>query len=162
MSEKEQHRVHFGEDADSFGKDNEIVIQKRDDGQLTAHLGFLQVGHRYELRLTLPKSQYEMCGATELKESVSQKVPNVNCRLLAVSSDKKDIILKLELFAYKEKLLKEELRLERCDTKSLLTLVVLARVLGRGKGTPLLRNGIRCIGVELDDESEASDWQGFD
>jgi hypothetical protein len=33
---------------------------------------------------------------------------------------------------------------------------------GRGKGTPLLRNGIRCIGVELDDESEASDWQGFD
>lgn len=75
---------------------------------------------------------------------------------------KKDIILKLELFAYKEKLLKEELRLERCDTKSLLTLVVLARVLGRGKGTPLLRNGIRCIGVELDDESEASDWQGFD
>jgi hypothetical protein len=33
---------------------------------------------------------------------------------------------------------------------------------GRGKGTPLLRNGIRCIGVELDDESEASDWHGFD
>jgi hypothetical protein len=34
--------------------------------------------------------------------------------------------------------------------------------IGRGKGTPLLRNGIKCIGVELDDESEASDWQGFD
>jgi hypothetical protein len=33
---------------------------------------------------------------------------------------------------------------------------------GRGKGTPLLRNGIRSIGVELDEESEASDWQGFD
>lgn len=72
-----------------------------------------------------------MYGTAELKESVSQKVPNVNCRLLAVSSDKKDIILKLELFAYKEKLLKEELRLERSDTKSLLTLVVLARVLGK-------------------------------
>jgi hypothetical protein len=51
--------------------------------------------------------------------------------LLAVSSDKKDIILKLELFAYNEKLLKEELHLERSDTKSLLTLVVLARVLGK-------------------------------
>jgi hypothetical protein len=127
----EQHRVHFGEDADSFGKDNEIVIQKRDDCQLTAHLGFLQVGHRYEIHLTLPRSECEMCGTTELKEPVSQKVPNVNCRLLAVSSDKKGIILKLELFAYKEKLLKEELCLERSDTKSLLTLVVLARVLGK-------------------------------
>ncbi|PNF24136.1 UPF0687 protein C20orf27-like protein, partial [Cryptotermes secundus] len=158
----EQHRVHFGEDADCFGKDNEIVIQKQDDCQLTAHLGFLQLGHRYEIHLTLPRSQCEMYGTAELKESLTEKVPNVNCRLLAVSSDKKDIILKLELFAYKEKLLKEELRLERSDTKALLMLVVLARVLGRGKGTPLLRNGIKSIGVELDDESEASDWQGFD
>jgi hypothetical protein len=127
----DHHRVHFGEDADSFGKDNEIVIQKRDDFQLIAHLGFLQVGHRYEIQLTLPTSQCGLCGATELKESESQKVPNVNCRLLAVSSDKKDIILKLELFAYKEKLLKEELCLERSDTKSLMRLVVLGRVLGK-------------------------------
>lgn len=35
-------------------------------------------------------------------------------------------------------------------------------LLGKGKGTPLLKNGIKCIGVEVDDESEASDWQGFD
>jgi hypothetical protein len=66
-----------------------------------------------------------------LKESESQRVPNVNCRLLAVSSDKKDIILKLELFAYKEKLLREELCLERSDTKSLMRLAVLGRVLGK-------------------------------
>jgi hypothetical protein len=127
----EQHRVRFGEDADSFSKDNEIIIQKGDDCQLIAHLGFLQVGHRYEIHLTLPRSQCGLCGATELKELVSQKVPNVNCRLLTVFSDKKDIILKLELFAHKEKLLKEELCLECSDNKSLLVLAVLARVLGK-------------------------------
>jgi len=162
MSEKEQHRVHFGEDADTFGKDNEIVIQKRDNWHLTAHLGFLQVDHRYEIHLTLPRSQCELDETTDLRESVSQKAPSVNCKLLGISPDGKNITLRIELFAYKEKLLKEELHLERSDDKSLLTLVVLARVLGKGKGTPLLRNGIKCIGVEVDDESEASDWQGFD
>jgi hypothetical protein len=126
----EHHRVHFGEDADGFGKDNEIVIQKRDDWQFTAHLGFLQVGHRYEIYITLPRSQSRLDETTELRESVSQKVPNVNCRLITISSDKKDIILKFELFAYKEKLLKEELCLERSDHNSLLRVGVVARVLG--------------------------------
>lgn len=33
---------------------------------------------------------------------------------------------------------------------------------GKGKGTPTLRRGIKCVGVEPDEESELSDWQGFD
>jgi hypothetical protein len=127
----EQHRVHFGEDADTFGKDNEIVIQKRDNWHLTAHLGFLQVGHRYEIYLSLPRTQCELPETSDLRESVSQKAPSINCKLLAIFSDKKDITLRIELFAYKEKLLKEELCLERSDDKSLLTLAVLARVLGK-------------------------------
>jgi hypothetical protein len=124
--------VHFGEDADTFGKDNEIVIQKRDNWQLTAHLGFLQVGHRYEIQLTLPRSQCELDETTDLRESVSQKSPSINCKLLRISPDVKNIMLRIELFAYKEKLLKEELHLERSNDKSMLTLVVLARVLDKG------------------------------
>jgi hypothetical protein len=34
--------------------------------------------------------------------------------------------------------------------------------LGKGQGTPMLKDGIHLIGVEIDEESEASDWQGFD
>ena len=34
---------------------------------------------------------------------------------------------------------------------------------GKGKGTPALKNGIRCLGIDVDMDSEAnSDWQGFD
>jgi len=33
---------------------------------------------------------------------------------------------------------------------------------GKGKGTPALRRGIHCIGIDVEDESEHSDWQGFD
>lgn len=49
------------------------------------------------------------------------------------------------LFAYKEKFLKETVTLQFSDTKS-LTFLFNARVLGRDKGTPLLKNGIKCIG----------------
>uniref|UniRef100_A0A8C7XP75 Uncharacterized protein n=1 Tax=Oryzias sinensis TaxID=183150 RepID=A0A8C7XP75_9TELE len=32
----------------------------------------------------------------------------------------------------------------------------------RHHGTPMLLEGVRCIGVELEYDSEHSDWQGFD
>lgn len=34
--------------------------------------------------------------------------------------------------------------------------------LDRQHGTPMLLEGVRCIGVELEYDSEQSDWQGFD
>lgn len=75
-------------------------------------------------------------------------------------SDKVDYhYIKVEYFAHKEKLLREELKLIRKkDAEELLKLVITARVLGKGKGTPMLRNGIHCLGFEGDDESsEQSD-----
>lgn len=69
----------------------------------------------------------------------------------------------LEFFAHKEKLLKEELILiyhNEPDQK--IKFIFTARVLGRGKGCPMLRNGIHCTAIETgDEESDASDWQGF-
>lgn len=32
----------------------------------------------------------------------------------------------------------------------------------RHHGTPMLLEGVRCVGVELEYDSEQSDWQGFD
>ena len=39
-----------------------------------------------------------------------------------------------------------------------------ARVLGKGKGTPMLKNGVKCLEKFPDpDETDANtDWQGFD
>lgn len=69
----------------------------------------------------------------------------------------------LELLAYKEKLLREQLLLQSCNNPLLtLTLMINARVLGKGKGTPFLKTGIHCIGVEMDEESDHSDWQSYD
>lgn len=70
--------------------------------------------------------------------------------------------IKVEYFAHKEKLLREELKLINSkNAEELLKLVITARVLGKGKGTPMLRNGIHCLGFEGDEESsEQSDVAG--
>ncbi|PSN37833.1 UPF0687 protein, partial [Blattella germanica] len=157
----EQHRVHFGEDADSFGKDNEIIIKGPDGRKVTAHLGFLQISHRYEISLTLQRALLRISEESELRQG-NMEIPNINCRFKNICNEQKEIKLTVELLAYKEKLLKEELSLEISSGGPDIILVIMARVLGRGKGTPLLKNGIKCVAVELEDESEASDWQGFD
>lgn len=69
-------------------------------------------------------------------------------------------MINVEFYAYGEKMLREELKLINVNNSvELLKLVITARVLGKGKGTPMLRNGIHCIGFEPDDESEMSEDQ---
>lgn len=68
--------------------------------------------------------------------------------------------LKIDLLAYKEKILKEEVEMTCCESGSPLKIRLNSRVLGKGKGTPLLRNGIRSIAInndEEDDEDEISE-----
>lgn len=48
-----------------------------------------------------------------------------------------------------------------CNSGNPLKILLNARVLGKGKGTPLLRNGIRSVAIEGDDDDEISDWTGF-
>lgn len=43
-----------------------------------------------------------------------------------------------------------------------LSLCLSLRPTDRHHGTPMLLEGVRCIGVELEYDSEQSDWQGFD
>ncbi|XP_035902158.1 UPF0687 protein C20orf27 homolog [Anopheles stephensi] len=169
------HHVHFDQAVINDGlHDNSIIYQVAPDGtSLTVHLGFLQINHRYRIELTVPAQAIKDAGFTVDGNSafVAQDVavPNVHCRLLEFPSRTVDVkgvdhfAVTIEFFAHKEKLLKERLHLcGKEDSERRLELILVARVLGKGKGTPMLRNGIHCIGVEkTDEESEMSDWQGF-
>ena len=84
--------------------------------------------------------------------------------------------------AGKPKLMKDTLKLRSASEPQMcLELRLIARVLGKkffiffsidtinskiltakGQGTPMLKDGIHNIAVEMDEESEASDWQGFE
>ncbi|KFB42817.1 AGAP002524-PA-like protein [Anopheles sinensis] len=169
------HHVHFDQTVINDGlHDNSIIYQIAPEGtSLTVHLGFLQIKHRYRIELSVPAQVVKNAGFEVGSNSAfvvqDTHVPCVNCKLLEFSSRTVDVkgvehfSVTIEFFAHKEKLLKECLHLcGKEEPARKLELILVARVLGKGKGTPMLRNGIHCIGVEKDDEeSEASDWQGF-
>lgn len=58
--------------------------------------------------------------------------------------------------AYHE-FLKELIQLKCCESGTPLNITLKARVLSKDKGTPLLRNGIRSIGIETNDDDDDDD-----
>jgi Domain of unknown function (DUF4517) len=135
------------------------VIQKGQQGKISVHLGFLQVKHRYRIELNIPVDILAEFKETDKKlvlQLDDTDVPNINCKLLSFKSDTTEqsqfYETEIEFFAHKEKLLKEELKLLTSEGKS-VKLIFSARSLGRGKGTPMLKNGVHLLGIEDDEES---------
>ncbi|XP_050081728.1 UPF0687 protein C20orf27 homolog [Anopheles aquasalis] len=173
--EDSPHHVHFDQAVINDGlHDNSIIYQAAPDGRLLmVHLGFLQIKRRYRIELNVPvqllKNAGFQFGANTGFVVQDNPVPNLNCTLVEFSNQtvqikgEEHLAAVVEFFAYKEKLVKEHLHLcGKEDASHMLELVLVARVLGKGKGTPMLRNGIHCIGVDPEEqESELSDWQGF-
>uniref|UniRef100_A0A182IX04 Adipose-secreted signaling protein n=1 Tax=Anopheles atroparvus TaxID=41427 RepID=A0A182IX04_ANOAO len=170
------HHVHFDQTVINDGlHDNSIIYQIAPEGgtTVTVHLGFLQIKHRYRIELSIPAQVIKNAGFEVGSNSAfvvqDMDVPSLNCKLLEFSSRTVDVkgaehfSVTIEFFAHKEKLLKEHLHLcGKEEQQQKIELIFVARVLGKGKGTPMLRNGIHCIGVEKEEEeSEMSDWQGF-
>lgn len=162
-----EHHVHFDTTTlkDEFESENSVTYQKSGDN-IVVHLGFLQINHRYLIELKLPATLFKCNAEPIMLVPENDGIPNIHCKLVEFSgknTEKSEFFdVKVEYFAHKEKLLKEELKLVNSkNSEELLKLIITARVLGKGKGTPMLRNGIHCIGVQEDEESEASDFQGF-
>jgi hypothetical protein len=146
----EDHHVHFNIDNinDDFDVDHsQPVIQKDPKGRfLNIHLGFLQVKHRYRIELNIPAETLAEFARKEQKLTLKvdeKDVPNIHCKLLSFNDETTSADssphykAEIEFFAHKEKLLKEELHLLTSDDQS-VKLIFSARVLGRGKGTPML------------------------
>ncbi|KAF7381555.1 hypothetical protein HZH68_015332 [Vespula germanica] len=154
MGDKEHH-VHFS-GASGLGKDNNIMIQPQRHGHIDVHLGFLQLHHRYHVEFSLP---WNMCVHGELLAPavVVCNHHNPDCHIIDLMQEKDGLKLKIELLAYKERILKEEVQVMCCKSGTPLKILLNARVLGKDKGTPLLRNGIRSVAVEGIDKDEISE-----
>lgn len=179
----EEHHVHFDETIklkDEFESENSVTYQKTGDNVIIVHLGFLKIKHRYLIDLRLSADLFKNSAVPLSLIPDSKSDTNLHCKLvdfttgnstcpsneankLNINSRFYDI--KVEYFAHKEKLLKEELKLVNSNSsEEILKLIITSRVLGKGKGTPMLRNGIHLIGAEHDEsdvESDASDFQEF-
>ncbi|KAI2811810.1 hypothetical protein BLOT_002990 [Blomia tropicalis] len=134
-----QQRVQFAE-SNQYGHNADIQVQVMNQCMIKVHLGFLQVRHRYEIEFSF-----------ECPESMENIFDLQTCSLPGHVP---------QLYAYKEKLFKEKIYLQSKSQRSQsLSFVFYGRVLGTGKGTPFLKQGIRSIGFELDEDDYASDMQ---
>jgi hypothetical protein len=152
----EDHHVHFDTIKDDFESDHSNPVIKKDQGRINIHLGFLQVKHRYRVELNIPLTILDEFKSGDHKLALKvddNDVPNINCKLLSFKGNTGQFYeAEIEFFAHKEKLLKEEMKLVTGDEKH-VKFIFSARVLGRGKGTPMLKTGIHLLGIEDDDES---------
>lgn len=159
-------RVQFSEGNDDFGRDAQIKVQQVSEHSYEIHLGFLQLNHRYEIDFEfLHPANF---GSLRLHEEELQSLHIRLCSIstlcdLEHSSEESNASshLTVQLKAHKERMLKEKMSLKTDKVTMPIVLIFKARVLGKGKGTPSLKTGIKCIEVDLEDESEQSDWQGF-
>eukprot|EP00092_Neocalanus_flemingeri_P103165 GFUD01131991.1.p1 GENE.GFUD01131991.1~~GFUD01131991.1.p1 ORF type:complete len:158 (-),score=61.26 GFUD01131991.1:32-505(-) len=157
MGDEAQH-VHFEEATDGI-KNNDIVVKQKSLKKIEIQLGFLQIHHVYEGSFVMSRSVFvaDVAGY----EQNDEPVPNINCRMVGIDQEGDNVVVEIKFKALKEKLVREKIVLKYENDEVGLEFV--ARVLGKGKGTPMLRSGIKCVEVQQDpEETEASDWQGFD
>ncbi|KAL5021292.1 hypothetical protein ScPMuIL_000447 [Solemya velum] len=149
--------VHF---AAEQVQEHDLEIQLRYSGtsRIDIHLGFLQVNHHYSVKFNIKDDLGEDVDFNPL-QSLHAKIATV-----IPTDEANGHNVTLDFHAHKEKLMQERLELRSHNNPlEQMSLVLHARVLGKGKGTPALKNGVRCIHVDYDADSDAhSDWQGFD
>uniref|UniRef100_A0A4W2FXD0 Adipose-secreted signaling protein n=1 Tax=Bos indicus x Bos taurus TaxID=30522 RepID=A0A4W2FXD0_BOBOX len=152
-AESSQSHVHFDEKL----HDSVVMVTQESDSSFLVKVGFLKILHRYEITFTLPPVH-------RLSKDVRETpVPSLHLKLLSVMPIPEGYSVKCEYSAHKEGVLKEEMLLA-CEggSDTCVRVIVQARVMDRHHGTPMLLDGVRCVGAELEYDSEHSDWRGFD
>ncbi|XP_024598760.1 UPF0687 protein C20orf27 homolog [Neophocaena asiaeorientalis asiaeorientalis] len=152
-AEGSQSHVHFDEKL----HDSVVMVTQESDSSFLVKVGFLKILHRYEITFTLPPVRRL---SKEVREA---PVPSLHLKLLSVMPIPEGYSIKCEYSAHKEGVLKEEMFLA-CEggTGTCVRVMVQARVMDRHHGTPMLLDGVKCVGAELEYDSEHSDWHGFD
>uniref|UniRef100_A0A3Q0RQH3 Adipose secreted signaling protein n=1 Tax=Amphilophus citrinellus TaxID=61819 RepID=A0A3Q0RQH3_AMPCI len=145
--------VHFDEKL----HDSVVMVIPEDDGNFSVKVGFLKTQHRYEIVFTLP--EVPALG----KHVCPAPVPGPHLRITDIAPAPEGEVITCEYVTQQEGVLCEEvLLLSETNEAVCVRVKVHARVMDRHHGTPMLLEGVRCIGPELEYDSEQSDWQGFD
>ncbi|XP_077157427.1 adipose-secreted signaling protein [Paroedura picta] len=145
--------VHFDEKL----HDSVVMVTQEKDGNFLVKVGFLKILHKYEITFLLPFVQ-------RLGNEVSAvPLPNLNLRVTDITPASEGYHIKCEYTAHKEGVLREEVELcSTANSTASVKVAVQARVMDRHHGTPMLLEGVKCIGAELEYDSEQSEWHGFD
>ncbi|OWF38263.1 UPF0687 protein C20orf27 homolog [Mizuhopecten yessoensis] len=152
----EHAHVHF-EAEQVKAHDLEIQLKYVSEGRVEVHLGFLQMFHHYTVKFCIQDRLSEDIVADPSKNLY------VHLKEYSPTEDGLGHNIEVEFHAIKEKLINETLTIKSStDQTQTLDLLFMARVLGKGKGVPAIKNGIHCYKMDTEDDTDAhSDWQGF-
>ena len=143
--------VHFPDAQMNAEHSGEIAVDVQSGGKADVQLGFLQFGRRYSISLKLP--QY-------LGKQISNAEVNPNVKMVRHHTVSKNHLdghtLIIDFVTQNEGEVSEKLSLLGDESEKPFVLHFTARVLGRGKGTPMLKQGIHCVAIEMA-ETDVSD-----
>ncbi|XP_042171401.1 UPF0687 protein C20orf27 homolog isoform X1 [Oncorhynchus tshawytscha] len=150
--------VRFPDDEDAMGspvhredkaKDSSIPALPEPDGNFLVKVGFLRSLHRYEIVFTLPEVPVlgkDVCSLPSSSSPTPRPLLKVN-RVTPTSEG--GVKVTCEYTTHQEGVLQEELTLvSRGKKDQRLRVRLQARVMDRHHGTPLLLEGVRCLGAE--------------
>ena len=156
--------VSFSTPANSSVDESGIVVRDLGQNTFAVNLGFLKHNHKYQISFVVPN----LFSGHDLTFDPLQSL-HFRVEAIEKCEDPAGHKISASLTAAKEKLMREKVTLavvEGGDAGNAignLKLEINARVLGKDKGTPALKAGVKSVGLDrdLDEDSEQSDWQGF-
>ncbi|NWU14416.1 CT027 protein, partial [Cephalopterus ornatus] len=153
--------VHFQEQL----HDSAVMVTQEKDGSFLVKVGFLKILHKYEITFLLPLEQRGEGDVCALP------VPNPNLRVLSVTSLPEGKVPPVFVPLVPSCPHRSpRARPRSCPCPSGKRPRWCPQGCPRGRplspdrhhGTPMLLDGVRCVGAELEYDSEQSDWHGFD
>ena len=146
--ELERHAVH------AEGHETSAALTPTSDYHI--NLGLLSFHHIYEACFDI---EHSLGHQLDLK----QIIPSIYMTVVGASPTTSGHNVTIRVKTTRDGPLKEFFILRSCeDSKKTLKVMVTAKILGKLQGTPLLKDGVHCIGTEPDDDDSGTDWQGFD
>jgi len=159
--------VSFAASADASVDSSGIVVRDLGQNTYAINLGFLKHNHKYQISFFVANRLADYDLTYDPLQSLHFRIGAIERRRdedPATSGHQ----FNATLTAAKEKLMREKVTLKAVGAGDSagggeLRLEINARVLGKDKGTPALKAGVKSVGVDrdLEDDSEQSDWQGF-
>ncbi|XP_062334073.1 adipose-secreted signaling protein [Osmerus eperlanus] len=145
---------------DDLSNDASIIAIPEKDGSFLVKAGFLKTQHRYEIVFTMlevPSLGKDVCSL--LPSSSSSPTARADLRVTRLSpTPEGGVRVTCEYTTHQEGVLQEELTLgSRGRRDRGLRVRLQARVMDRHHGTPMLLEGVRCLGTEKDNDSKHSD-----
>ncbi|NXI18838.1 CT027 protein, partial [Irena cyanogastra] len=139
--------VHFQEQL----HDSAVMVTQDKDGHFLVKVGFLKILHKYEITFLLPS--VPSLG----KDICPLPVPNPNLRIVSVTS-----LPEGTMSPPRPRCPHPYSRAGEATPRCPLGEVTIPCPRDRHHGTPMLLDGVRCVGAEPEYDSEHSDWHGFD